>query len=129
MYDDQTAKLLKLAAGASFSFSARDRLKSMWENWSMMTNEIVNPFDEHFRKTNLDNKVIAAKVAQHRSCLSILTSIGFTPEGDSALIVGKGKRILNIEPFVVGRDCIDKWIDRNRYHIAAAGQKLKDEMG
>ncbi|EJK64416.1 hypothetical protein THAOC_14847, partial [Thalassiosira oceanica] len=27
----------------------------------------------------------------------------------------------------VGRDCIDKWIDRNRYLIAKAARKRKDE--
>lgn len=154
VYDDLTSKLLKLAAGASFSFSARERLQvhvgklldelvesiggetgmaiaddSAKVLRSLMTNVVVNPFDEKFRKIKLDNKVIAAKVAQHRPCLSILKSIGFTPEGDSTLVVGKGKRIVNVAPFVVGRDCIDKWIDKNRYQIAAAGRKRKDEMG
>mmetsp|Transcript_26980 Transcript_26980/g.57808 ORF Transcript_26980/g.57808 Transcript_26980/m.57808 type:complete len:861 (+) Transcript_26980:33-2615(+) len=153
-YDDLSGKLLKLAAGASFSFSARERLQvhvgklldqlvesiggetgmavaddSARVLRSLMSNVIVNPFDEKFRKINLDNKVIAAKIGQHRPCLAILKSIGFVNDGDSTLVIAKGKRIVNVAPFVVGRDCIDKWIDRNRYQIAAAGRKRKDEMG
>eukprot|EP00578_Thalassiosira_sp_NH16_P024238 CAMPEP_0181102566 /NCGR_PEP_ID=MMETSP1071-20121207/14389_1 /TAXON_ID=35127 /ORGANISM="Thalassiosira sp., Strain NH16" /LENGTH=807 /DNA_ID=CAMNT_0023185559 /DNA_START=52 /DNA_END=2475 /DNA_ORIENTATION=- len=152
-YDDLSNKLLKLAAGASFSFSARERLQSHMGKLldqlvetiggetgmaiaddsarvlrSLMSNVIANPFEDKFRKIKLDNKVIAAKVAQHQPCLSILKSIGFSQDGELVLAVAKGKRVVNIAPFVVGRDCIDKWIDKNRYEIAKAGRKRSDEM-
>jgi hypothetical protein len=42
--------------------------------------------------------------------MRILRSIGFVQDGDSALSVAKGKKIVNIAPFVLGRDMIDKWI-------------------
>lgn len=152
-YDELSAKLLKLAAGASFSFSARERLQSIMSKMldelveqiggetgmaiaddsarvlrTVMSNVIANPFEEKFRKIKLNNKVIASKIAQHQPCMAILKSIGFKQEGDSALVVAKGQRVMNIAPFVVGRDCIDRWIDKNRYHISAAGRKRKDEM-
>lgn len=91
-YEELSAKLLKLSAAASFSFSARERLQNKilkdldelvsvisgedGENTvgmavaddtarvlrSLMTNVIQNPFDVKFRKIKLDNKVIASKV-------------------------------------------------------------------
>jgi len=152
-YDDLSGKLLKLAAGASFSFSARERLENHVTKLldelvatiggetgmavaddsarvlrSLMSNIIVNPFEEKFRKVKLDNKVIAAKIAQHPPCMAILKSVGFAPDGEATMVVGKGKRVVNVAPFVVGRGCIDKWIDRNRYQIAAAGRKRRDEI-
>lgn len=152
-YDDLSGKLLKLAAGASFSFSARERLENHVTKLldelvatiggetgmavaddtarvlrSLMSNIIVNPFEEKFRKVKLDNKVIAAKVAQYPPCMAILKSVGFAPDGEATMVVAKGKRVVNIAPFVVGRGCIDKWIDRNRYQIAAAGRKRRDEI-
>ena len=42
--------------------------------------------------------------------MRILRSIGFVQDGDSALSVAKGKNIVNIASFVLGRDMIDKWI-------------------
>jgi hypothetical protein len=39
-----------------------------------------------------------------------LKSIGFVSDGESILAVGKGKKVVNIAPFVTGRDMIDKWI-------------------
>ncbi|KAL7541281.1 hypothetical protein ACHAXR_010771 [Thalassiosira sp. AJA248-18] len=155
-YDDLSKKLLKLAAGASFSFSAREGLQNRVAKLlnelvetiaedtgretgmavaddsarvlrSLMSNVIANPFEEKFRKIKLDNKVIASKIGKYQPCLTLLKSIGFAQEGD-VMVVAKGKRVVNMAPFVVGRDCIDKWIDTNRYHIAAAGRKRKDEM-
>lgn len=152
-YDQLSAKLLKVAAASSFSFSARERLQGKVAKMldelvldiggetgmavaddsarvlrSLMSNLIKDPFEEKFRRVNLTNKVIAEKVASHQPCLRILQSIGFVADGDSALVVGKGKRIVNIAPISVARDCIDKWVDQNRYNIAAAARKRKDEV-
>lgn len=151
-YDQLSAKLLKVAAASSFSFSARERLQGKVAKLldelvldiggetgmavaddsarvlrSLMSNIIKDPFEEKFRRVNLANKVIGEKVASHQPCLRILQSIGFVADGDSALVVGKGKRIVNIAPISVARDCIDKWVDQNRYNIAAAARKRKDE--
>jgi thiol-disulfide isomerase/thioredoxin len=152
-YEELSGKLLKLATGASFSFASRELLQSHVGKLlnelvegiggdtgmaiaddsarvlrTIMSNVIAHPFDEKFRKIKLDNNVINSKVAQYQPCLAILKAIGFVPEGDSMLVVAKGKKVVNIALFVVARDCIDKWIDKNRYQIAAAGRKRKDEI-
>lgn len=152
-YDQLSAKLLKVAAASSFSFSARERLqgkvaKSLDELVSdiggetgmavaddsarvlrsLMSNIIKDPFEEKYRRVNLANKAIGEKVAKFAPCIAILKNIGFVPDGDAALVVGKGKRVVNIAPINVARDCIDKWVDQNRYNIAAAARKRKDEV-
>jgi len=152
-YEELSNKLIKLAAGASFSFSAREvlqvRVSKLLDELvtsiggetgmavaddsarvlrSLMTNVIQNPFEEKFRKIKLDNKVIASKITKHQPCIAILKSIGFVNEGEASMVVAKGKRIVNIAPFVEGRNTIDRWIDKNRYQIAAEGRKRKDEL-
>jgi thiol-disulfide isomerase/thioredoxin len=152
-YDQLSAKLLKVAAASSFSFSARERLqgkvaKSLDELVSdiggetgmavaddsarvlrsLMSNIIKDPFEEKYRRVNLANKAIGEKVAKFAPCIAILKNIGFVPDGDAALVVGKGKRVVNIAPINVARDCIDKWVDQNRYNIAASARKRKDEV-
>ena len=49
--------------------------------------------------------------------MRILRSIGFVQDGDFALSVAKGRKIVNIAPFVLGRDMIDKWIGES-FHAA-----------
>ena len=152
-YHQLSTKLLKIAAASSFSFSARERLQGRVAKLldelvadiggetgmaiaddsarvlrSLMSNVIRDPFQEKFRIVNLANKVIAEKVAKYSSCISILKSVGFVADGDSTLVVGKGKRVVNISPINVARDCIDKWVDQNRYNIAASARKRKDEV-
>jgi hypothetical protein len=53
--------------------------------------------------------------------MSILKSIGFTQDGESILTVAKGKKMVNIAPFVTGRDMIDKWI--GKYLVFFTSQK------
>jgi len=152
-YDDLSIKLLKVATSASFSFSAREGLDNRVSKLldelvatiggdtgmavaedsaqvlrSLMANVIEHPFEEKFRTIKLDNKVIASKIAQYPPCLTILKSIGFAPDGESRMVVAKGKRVLNIAPFVVGRGSIEKWIDKNRSQIATEGRKRRDEI-
>lgn len=50
------------------------------------------------------------QVSKYAPCISILKSIGFSQDGESAMTVAKGKKVVNVAPFVTGRDMIDKWI-------------------
>ena len=146
-YRELTLKVVKLAGSASFSFSARERLQervmdrlgelsqqtddfldaeeSARTLRSLLSNVIRDPYEQKFRTINLLNKVIAAKVAKYPACISILKSTGFAGD-DSSLILGRGRRIVNVAPLIVARDCIDKWIDKSRYEFAAAARKRKD---
>mmetsp|Transcript_25259 Transcript_25259/g.74270 ORF Transcript_25259/g.74270 Transcript_25259/m.74270 type:complete len:632 (-) Transcript_25259:31-1926(-) len=141
-------KLLKVAGASSFPFSARERLqgrtKSLLDDLaeergmadaeesaatvrSLLSNVIRDPFEAKFRRVNLENKVIQARVAAFPSCVSVLKSAGFVEKGGGALVLAEGKKAVNLAPLVVARDCIDKWIDRNRYNIAKAARKKRDE--
>mmetsp|Transcript_12635 Transcript_12635/g.27348 ORF Transcript_12635/g.27348 Transcript_12635/m.27348 type:complete len:516 (+) Transcript_12635:430-1977(+) len=146
-----STKLIKVAGSASFPFSARERLQdrtvarldelvkssnmadaeeSAKTVRSLLSNVVRDPYEVKFRRVNLKNKVIAAKVASRPSATSILKSVGFAPEGTEgeALIIGKGKKAVNVAPLLVARDCIDKWIDKNRYEIAKAARVKRDEI-
>ena len=146
-----STKLTKVAGSASFPFSARERLQDrtaarldeLVENSNMadaeetaktvrslLSNIVRDPYEVKFRRINLKNKVVAAKVASQPAALSILKSIGFATEGGEgeALIIGKGKKAVNVAPLLVARDCIDKWIDKNRYEIAKAARVKRDEI-
>jgi thiol-disulfide isomerase/thioredoxin len=152
-YKELSSKLLKLASTASLSFSSRENLQSHVKKLldelvdssggsdvgrsiaddsartlrSLLSNVINHPFDEKFRKIKLDNRIIATQIACHPSCIKLLRTVGFVDE-DSTMVVAKGKKVVNIAPFVVARDAIDRWIDRNRHAISAAGRKRRDEM-
>ncbi|KAL3774698.1 hypothetical protein ACHAW5_003770 [Stephanodiscus triporus] len=156
-YEELSSKLLKLASASSFSFSSRERLQGHVSKLldelvesagggdagmavaddsaralrSLMSNVINHPFDEKYRKVKLDNRVVAAKIACHPACVAVLGRVGFARNdddgGSSTLVVAKGKKVVNIAPFVVGRDAIDRWIDRNRHAIAKAGRRRRDE--
>ena len=151
-YAELTSKLSKAAGGAAFSFAARERLQNKMVQQlnglvtahngdmldaegsaktirSLLSNIISKPDDAKYRKVNLQNKVIAAKIAPYPPCLSILKYVGFVKEGDtgSTLMIGKGKKVVNVAPLTIARDSIDKWVDRNRHTLAAAARKRKDE--
>jgi len=151
--DELSNKLIKIAGAAGFSFSQRERLQvrtnakldelvkvrgdmadaeeSAKVLRSLLTNVISDPFDMKFRRVNLQNKVISARVGVFAPAITILKSAGFAnDEGNpqNALILGKGKKIVNVAPLVVARDAIDKWIDMNRRAIATAARKKKDEI-
>jgi thioredoxin-like negative regulator of GroEL len=155
-YDELGSKLIKLASASSFTFSSRERLQGhtsrlldeLVENAgggdagmsvaddsaralrSLLSNLINHPLDEKYRRIKLDNRVVASKIACHPSCMALLGKVGFARDDDgdaAALVVAKGKRVVNTAPFVVGRDAIDRWMDRNRHAIAAAGRRRRDE--
>jgi thioredoxin-like negative regulator of GroEL len=151
-YAALSSKLAKTAGAASFSFSARERLQdrtaarldqlvdlcggnmadaedSAKVIRSLLSNVIRDPFETKYRRVNLQNKVLAAKVAAFSPCISILKSVGFVAESDgSAMMLGKNKKVVNVAPVTVARDCIDKWMDKNRQEIAAASRKRRDDI-
>ena len=150
-YAELTSKLVKTAGAASFTFAARERLQDRMSKQlqelvkaydgnmldaedsantlrSLFSNVIRKPDDAKYRRVNLQNKVIAAKIAAFPPCISMLKYVGFVKEADgSAMTIGKGKKVVNVAPLTVARDAIDKWIDRNRHTLAAAARKRKDE--
>jgi thioredoxin-like negative regulator of GroEL len=149
-YAELSNKLVKMASAASFSFSARERLQdrvsarldelvqasgdlvdaeeSAMILRSLLSNAVKDPFEVKFRSVNLANKVIASKVTKFPPCLAILKSVGFVASGDGqTMILGQGKKIVNVAAMTVARNCIDNWIDKSRYDIAAAVRKRKDE--
>jgi thioredoxin 1 len=147
-YMELSTKLLKVAATASFSFSARERLQdriatrmedlvketgnvfdaeqSIVTIRSLLSNIIRDPYEAKFRTINLSNKVIASQVAKYPACVAMLKSIGFSRDG-SNLTIGKGKAFVNVAPITVTRDAIDRWIDRTRYEVAREARKRRDE--
>jgi len=151
-YSELSNKLIKIAGASGFSFSQRERLQDRTNNKldelvevrgdmsdadesakvirSLLSNIIKDPFETKFRKVNLENKVIAARIGAFEPALAILKSVGFKEDEDSptkTLVLGKGKKIVNIAPLNVARDAIDKWIDNNRRAIATALRKKQDE--
>jgi thioredoxin 1 len=152
-YDELSNKLVKMAGAAGYSFSQRERLQVRTNNKldelvevrgdmadaeetakilrSLLSNVIRDPFDIRFRRVNLENKIIAARVGAFAPAISILKSVGFVNDKgnpQNSLILGKGKKIVSVAPFVVARDTIDKWIDSNRRAIATAARKKQDEI-
>jgi len=147
-YDEMTSKLIKSASSASFSFSARERLTDrigmklddLVQDDSVanvedstrlirtfLNNVVNNPYDQKFRKINLENKVVAAKIGGNASCLAVLKSVGFAKSG-SEMVLKKGQKVINVAPLVVARDTIDKWIQKNQKEMAAAARKRQDEL-
>lgn len=151
-FDELSNKLIKIAGSAGFSFSQRERLQvrtnakldelvevrdgnmadaeeSAKVIRSLLSNIIRDPFEIKYRRVNLENKVIAARIGKYPCVLSILKSVGFGSDaGGSQMILGRGKKVVNIAPLVVARDTIDKWIDMNRRAIATAARKKRDEI-
>jgi thioredoxin 1 len=147
-YIELSTKLMKVAATASFTFSARERLQdriasqidslvqqtgnvfdaeqSVVTIRSLLSNIIRDPYEAKFRTVNLSNNVIAMKIAQYPACLAMLKSIGFARDG-STMAIRKGKPFVNVAPLAVARDAIDKWIDRTRYEVAREARKRRDE--
>lgn len=149
-YEELSSKLAKTAGAASFSFAARevlqDRISSKLDDLvkaqngdlvdteesvqilrSLLSNVIKNPYESKFRKVNLANKVLAAKISKYQPCLAILKSVGFVQQDGDTLMIGKGKRLVNVAPLTVARDYLDKWVDKTRYDVAKAARKRKDE--
>jgi len=151
-YSELSNKLIKIAGSSGFTFSQRERLQVLTNNKldelveirgdmadaedtakilrSLLSNVIRDPFEEKFRKVNLENKVISVRVGAFPPAVSILKAVGFKHDEDgetNTLVLGKRKKIVNVAPLVVARDTIDKWIDVNRRAIAAAVRKKQDE--
>lgn len=151
-FEELSAKLVKVAAASGLPFSQRERLQDRTSSRldelveccrgnmadaedsartlrSLLSNVIRDPWESKFRKINLENKIVEARVAKYPPCISILKSVGFVlGDGGKTMVVGTGKKVANVAPFVVVRESIDKWIDRNRQALAAAARKRKDEI-
>lgn len=146
-YEELTTKVVKTAGAACFSFSARERLTDRINNKlddlvqddsvadveatagllrTLMNNIAYNPYEQKYRKVNLENKLIASKIGTNANALAVLKNVGFAKSG-SEMILGKGKKVINVAPLVVARDCIDKWIQKNRNEMAAAARRRMDE--
>jgi thioredoxin len=149
-YNELSTKLVKTAGTACFPFSMRERLQDrmmarlddLAEDGgvlqaevaaqtirSLLTNVIQNPYEAKYRTVNLSNKVLANKVAQFPAAVAIFKSCGFVPDkADSELLVlGQGKKLVNVAPLSVAKNCIDKWIDTTRYDVAKAARRRQDE--
>jgi thiol-disulfide isomerase/thioredoxin len=147
-YNELTGNLIKAAGAASFSFSARERLTD-WITTkldqlvqddsvpdvegcatlirTLLSNIIRDPYNDKYRRINLQNKVFASTIGGNASCLAVMKSVGFALS-QKEMVLAKGKRVINVAPLVVARDCIDKWIQRNRNEMASAARKRQDEQ-
>jgi PUB domain len=146
-YKAWTSKLVKTAGAACFSFSAREslaeRINAKLDDLvnddsapdveaaaillrTLMNNVVKDPFEPKYRTINLENKMIASKLGNNANALGVLKSVGFAKSG-SAMALGQGKKVINVAPLVVARDCIDKWIQKNRNEMAAAARRRQDE--
>jgi thiol-disulfide isomerase/thioredoxin len=146
-YDELTNKLIKTAGSACFSFSARERLTDRVTTRlgelvadesvadvegtatlirTLLNNVVKHPYEQKYRKLNLENKKIAKKIGGNASSLAVLKSVGFSKTG-SEMTLGKGKKVINVAPLMVARDTIDTWILRNQKEMAAMARKRKDE--
>lgn len=150
-FEELSVKLAKTAGAASFSFSARERLQSRMAKHlndlveahdgdmagaeesakvvrSLLSNVVRDPYNTKFRTVNLQNNKIAATIHAYAPCIAILKNVGFgSEEGSSLMTIGKNKKVVNVSTLTVARDCIDKWIDKNRHKVAVANRKRKDE--
>jgi thiol-disulfide isomerase/thioredoxin len=156
LYTELTSKLVKMAGSSCFSFSARERLQdriaTMLETLveqtsgdpsiaeesavvvrSFIANVIRDPTETKFRQVNLNNAVVKDKIVKYPAALAMLHVVGFSSSsssddaGAASLMLGKGKKMVNVAPLTVARDAIDQWIDKSRYEIARAARKRKDE--
>lgn len=150
-FEELSSKLVRVAGAASFTFSQREVLQDRISKHldalveaqngdlvdteesvqilrSLLSNVIRDPSEPKFRKVNLANKVISAKITKFTPCIAILKSVGFVQEDEQNLVIGKGKKIINIAPLIVARDSLDKWIDQTRYDVAKAARKRRDEQ-
>jgi len=151
---DLSSKLAKMAGAAAFPFSARERLQERISSRlddlvlehhgdmaaadesarilrTLLSNIVNKPSESKFRKVNLNNAKIQSKVGAFTSCLTILKNVGFVKDNTTdgkIMLLGKGKPVINVAPVSIARDCIDKWADINRYNIAKAARKRKDEI-
>ena len=71
--------------------------------------------------------LLVPQVAKYEPCITILKSIGFSQDGESSMTVAKGKKVVNVAPFVTGRDMIDKWIGETNIDLLVATLLMKQD--
>jgi len=133
-YKELSIQLAKIAGSSAYPFPVRERmihrithnLNELDVETSMETaqllqkilsNIIQNPSDKKYRKLNLYRQIFAEKLTPYPPAIRILKIIGFHEEehDDDSLIFLFGKtrqKVINIVPLIVGRDCIDKWLEK-----------------
>ncbi|KAI2494179.1 thioredoxin [Fragilaria crotonensis] len=150
-YDELSTKLAKTAGAASFSFSARELSDShgraagstgpgtWWQHGrrgrlgkvvrSLISGVIREPYSMKFRRINLQNKgsilggSVPAVSCNPKECW-------FRDGSEWECNGGRiEQKVVNVSPLSVARDCVDKWIDKNRHTVAADLRKRKDEEG
>lgn len=146
-YEELTKKLVKAAGAASFSFSDQerltDRISSRLDDLAhdasvkdaedkaalirtLLNNIILHPDDTKYRTIKLENKVLRSRLGGNASCLAILKVVGFVRVG-TEMIIGKERKVFNVAPLVVARDCIDKWVQSHRREKVMIARKEDDE--
>jgi len=151
-YVEITKRFVKVATSAGLSFAARERLVQRTNDRldalvplqnmaaagrsakilsSLLSNIIRDPFDVRFRRVNLDNRLIAQRVAPFPPAVAILKSVGFgrgegTPRG--TLLLAAGKKVVNVAPVAVVKETIDRWRNKNAREIASAERREKDRV-
>lgn len=153
---EMTTKLIKMAGSASLPFSLRERMQTKTQQLlekmlnedcegdmlqaeniakkvrMLLSNVIAHPTDPKYRVLKLNHPVLNC-VATSKCGKSILKTAGFVTLGDVALNEMKLKvenpqaKVINVAPLNLVRDCIDKWMDVNRYEIAKAARKRKED--
>jgi thioredoxin len=150
-YAQLTAKLVKMAGVASFSFASRERLQdritvhldklatettdlvAMEETCNMLrsllSNVIRDPLARKYRTVKLSNKKIHQAVTQYPAAVSILNSVGFKPqdsESEELLTLGRDKKVVNVAPLSIVQNTIDRWLSNHRSEVSAAERKRRD---
>jgi len=149
-YENLSRTFMKVAGSAGFSFEDReklvDRVTARLDGMnasdaaraakvlrSLLANVIKNPYEQKFRRINLENKVLAKSIRPFPPAMAILRSVGFgreegMPRGILLLGGSSGKRVVNVTPLTVASDAIDKWAKRNKREIAIAERARRDEV-
>lgn len=151
-FEEMNLKLVKMAGTAALPFSQRERMQTMTQrNLSnllsddckqdmhkaeknvkmvriLLSKVISSPSDLKFRKVNLSHPALQ-NVKNSPSCAKILRTAGFqkSASDDFVYTLKESQSVINIAPLMVVRDCIDKWMDVNRYEIAKAARKAKED--
>jgi len=152
-FEEMTTKLVKMAGAAALPFSQRERIQTMTQSnlakllesdcnndmfqaekcvkmlRTLLSKVITEPYSPKFRKVNLSHPALQI-VKNCPSSTRILKTAGFQKHvvAEDVWTMNEDKAVINIAPLSVVRDQIDKWMDVNRYEIAKAASKAKEDQ-